>query len=35
VKRSYHTIDKRGRVGKQKLAEFLVRKGQAPLPMLG
>jgi putative transposase len=34
VKRSYHTIDKQGRVGERKLAEFLVRHGQALLPML-
>jgi hypothetical protein len=34
VKRSYHTIDKQGRFGERKLAEFLVRNGQALLPML-
>jgi putative transposase len=34
VKRSYHTIDKQGRVGERKLAEFLVRNGQALLPMM-
>jgi putative transposase len=34
VKRSYHTIDKQGKVGERKLAEFLVRNGQALLPML-
>jgi putative transposase len=34
VKRSYHTIDKKGKVGEHKLAEFLVRNGQALLPML-
>lgn len=34
MKRSYHTIDKQGRVGERKLAEFLVRHGQALLPML-
>jgi len=34
VKRSYHTIDKQGEVGERKLAEMLVRNGQALLPML-
>jgi hypothetical protein len=34
VKRSYHTIDKQGKVGERKLAEFLVQNGQALLPML-
>jgi putative transposase len=34
VKRSYHTIDKQGKVGERKLAQFLVRNGQAMLPML-
>jgi putative transposase len=34
VKRSYHTIDKQGKVGERKLAEFLVRNGQALLPMI-
>jgi putative transposase len=34
VKRSYHTIDKQGKVGERKLAEFLVRNGQALLPMM-
>jgi putative transposase len=34
VKRSYHTVDKQGKVGERKLAEFLVRNGQALLPML-
>ena len=29
VKRSYHTIDKQGKVGERKLAAFLVRNGQA------
>jgi putative transposase len=33
VKRNYHTIDKRGK-GERKLAEFLVRNGQALLPMM-
>jgi putative transposase len=34
VKRSYHTIDKQGKVDERKLAEFLVRNGQALLPMM-
>jgi putative transposase len=34
VKRSYHTIDKQGKVGERKLTEFLVHNGQALLPML-
>jgi putative transposase len=34
LKRSYHTIEKQGKVGERKLAEFLVRNGQALLPML-
>jgi len=34
VKRNYHTIDNHGRVGERKLAEFLVRNGQALLPMM-
>jgi transposase-like protein len=34
VKRSYHTIDKQGKVGERKLAEFLVRNGQTLLPMI-
>lgn len=34
MKRNYHTLEKAGKVGEQKLAEFLVRKGQALLPML-
>lgn len=34
MKRSYHTIDKQGKVSERKLAEFLVRNGQALLPML-
>jgi putative transposase len=33
VKRNYHTIDKQGK-GERKLAEFLVRNGQALLPMM-
>jgi len=34
VKRSYHTIDKQGKVGERRLTEFLVHNGQALLPML-
>jgi len=34
VKRNYHTIDKQGEVGERKLTEFLVRNGQALLPMM-
>jgi putative transposase len=34
VKRNYHTIDKQGNIGERKLAELLVRNGQALLPML-
>ena len=34
MKRSYHTIEKQGKVGGRKLTEFLVRNGQALLPML-
>ena len=34
MKRNYHTIDNHGRVGERKLAEFLVRNGQALLPMM-
>jgi len=34
VKRNYHTIDKQEKVGERKLAEFLVRNGQALLPMM-
>lgn len=34
MKRRYHTIDKQGRVGERKLAEFLVSNGQMLLPML-
>ena len=33
MKRNYHTIDKRGK-GERELAEFLVRNGQALLPMM-
>ena len=32
--RNYHTVDKQGKAGERKLAEFLVRNGQALLPML-
>lgn len=34
MKRNYHTIDKQGKIGERKLAELLVRNGQALLPML-
>jgi hypothetical protein len=34
LKRSYHTIDKQGKVSERKLAEFLFRNGQALLPMM-
>jgi transposase-like protein len=34
VKRSYHTINKQGKVGERKLSEFLVHNGQALMPML-
>ena len=34
MKRNYHTIDKQEKVGERKLAEFLVRNGQALLPMM-
>ncbi len=34
MRRNYHTIDKQGKVGERKLAEFLVRNGQALVPML-
>jgi putative transposase len=34
VRRNYHTIDKQGKVGERKMTEFLVRNGQALLPML-
>ena len=34
MRRNYHTIDKQGKVGERRLAEFLVRNGQALLPML-
>lgn len=34
MRRNYHTMDKQGKVGERKLAEFLVCHGQALLPML-
>lgn len=34
MRRNYHTIDKQGKVGEHKLTEFLVRNGQALLPMM-
>jgi len=34
VRRNYHTIDKQGKAGGRKLTEFLVRNGQALLPMM-
>jgi transposase-like protein len=34
VKKSYHTINKQGKVNEQKLAEFLSRNGQLLLPMV-
>jgi len=34
VRRNYHTIDKQGKVGERRLAQFLVRHGQALLPMM-
>jgi len=34
VKRKYHTIDDHGKVGERQLTEFLVRNGQALLPMM-
>ena len=34
MQRSYQTINKQGKVGERKLTEFLVRNGQALLPML-
>ncbi len=34
MRRRYHTIDKQGRVGERKLAEFLVSNRQMLLPML-
>ena len=34
MKRNYHTIDKQGQTGERKLADFLVRNGQALLPMM-
>jgi hypothetical protein len=34
VRRNYHTIDSRGKVGERKLSDFLARNGQALLPMM-
>ena len=34
MKKSYHTINKQGKVNEQKLAEFLSRNGQMLLPMV-
>lgn len=34
MKRNYHTIDMQGKLGERKLTEFLVRNGQALLPMM-
>jgi hypothetical protein len=34
VKKSYHTVNKQGKVNEQKLAEFLSRSGQMLLPMV-
>jgi len=34
VKKSYHTINKQGKVNEQKLAEFLSKNGQMLLPMV-
>jgi transposase-like protein len=34
VKRNYHTIDNHGKVDGRKLSDFLVRNGQALLPMM-
>lgn len=34
MNRNYHTIDRQGKVGERKPAEFLVCNGQALLPML-
>jgi hypothetical protein len=34
VKRNYHTINKQGKASERKLTQFLVRKGQALLPMV-
>jgi len=34
MRRSYHTIHKQGKAGERELAAFLVRNGQALLPML-
>ncbi len=34
MKKSYHTIDKQGKVNEKKLAEFLAKNGQVLLPMM-
>ncbi len=34
MKKSYHTIHKRGRINEQELARFLVKNGQGLLPMV-
>ena len=34
MRRRYHTIDKQGKAGERELAAFLLRNGQALLPML-
>ena len=34
MKRNYHTIDKQRQTGERKLADFLIRNGQALLPMM-
>jgi putative transposase len=34
VRRNYHTIDKQGKADERRLTEFLVRNGQALLPMM-
>jgi putative transposase len=34
VRRNYHTIDKQGKADERRLAEFVVRNGQALLPMM-
>jgi hypothetical protein len=34
VKKSYHTIRKQGKTNEQQLASFLVKNGQALLPMV-
>ena len=34
MKKNYHTVGKPGKVNEQELASFLVRSGQALLPMV-